>query len=83
MKLILYGATECKKCDALKRDLRALGVRFEFKDANADENQAECDRLGVDKLPHVVQISTDTGDVLGEWAGAPETQRLIEQLKKQ
>ena len=82
MKIIFYGAVDCKKCEALKRDLKALGVRFEFVDANAPETQDQCDHHNVDQLPHVVQINPDTGDTLGEWIGTA-TQNLLQQLRKQ
>jgi hypothetical protein len=65
----------------LKEELRLVGVSFEFKDADADENQDECDYHNVDKLPHVVQINPETGDAIGEWIG-DQTKQLIAALKK-
>ncbi len=50
-KLIVIGASWCSSCVALKTQLVAKSVEFEYVDADTEEGMEFCHRYGVKSLP--------------------------------
>ena len=66
MKIRVFGADNCKKCNKLIEELRKSNITYSFIDALADDTQDFCDQHKVNRLPHVQVIDKSGKIVLNE-----------------
>ena len=50
-KLIVVGSSWCSGCSALKTQLVAKNIEFEYVDADTEEGMGFCHKYGVKSLP--------------------------------
>ncbi len=61
--ILLFGVSDCDKCNGVKAALHHLNVPFNYLDANAPENQEIADKYEVNDLPHIVITNNDSNPV--------------------
>lgn len=69
IKIRIFGSKECYKCKSLSDIYTDMGYKFDFIDANADENESICDKYDIDELPHVQVFRAKSGTVLIDYKG--------------
>lgn len=60
LKVLIFGSEKCPQCMMQKASFEKMGVPFEFVDAMAADNQALCDRMDVEELPHSICFFDET-----------------------
>ena len=77
--ILFFGSEDCDNCDIAAKTIEHFGEQDNFMllyiDAIADENQALCDLMDVDELPHIVLL-----DVSGEAIGLESLPALLDDL---
>jgi hypothetical protein len=82
LKIRIFGASECSYCKKLCEEMDAIGVPYDFLDANDSLNNDICDRYNVDKLPHIQCYSEGEKDIICEFAGAIGGQAFMNKVSE-
>lgn len=77
-KLIVIGAPWCSSCTALKTQLVAKSIEFEYVDA--DEQMEYCQRYGVKSLPTSMIVDTIEDEIVKTIVGN-KVNEIMEGLK--
>lgn len=82
VKIRVFGTSNCMYCKELCQGFSLIGVRYEFIDADADENQKMCDLLNVNKLPHAQCFTPSNNQVLYEFIGPIDAQVFMNKFSE-
>ena len=69
INLRIFVASSCQECKKFRKAMEMHGFDCDYIDVNADENDALCDRLGIEEVPVFQAFDSESDEVIMTYDG--------------